>query len=149
MTALVDNNCLWWEKSVKDRELKKLRRQDLLQLLLETEKENQRLRKDLIRAQELLESKKIAISEAGSLAEAAMKLSGVFEDAQRAADLYVQNVEAACRAHCEEMKAEARKWASEYKENVKEQIGTYQRAHPSRYDGFRINEEERADSTDS
>lgn len=145
------NKCKSWEKSVKDRELRKLRRQDLLQLLLETEKENQRLRNDLKQAQEQLENKKIVVSEAGSLAEAAMGLSGVFEDAQCAADLYVQNTEAACLARCEEMKAEARKWASDYMEKVKEQVRAYLSEHPSLQNGFSINnnEEEKADSTDS
>ena len=76
-----------------DQELRKLNRQDLLRLLLETERENERLRKELEDAKQQLKRRKVIVSEAGNLAEASLKLSGVFEDAQRAADIYVQNAQ--------------------------------------------------------
>ena len=41
-----------------------------------------------------LADRSIAISKAGSIAEASLRLSGVFQDAQRAADLYLANVRA-------------------------------------------------------
>jgi len=82
---------------VTDQELKKLNRQDLLRMLLEAEKENQSLRTELEAAQEKLESRQVIVSEAGSLAEASLRLSGVFEDAQRAANIYVQNAEQVCQ----------------------------------------------------
>jgi len=75
-----------------DRQLRKLRREELLQMLLEIEQENEQLAKENRRLREQLAQREIGIAEAGSLAEAALKLSGVFEAAQEAADLYVENV---------------------------------------------------------
>ena len=75
-----------------NKDLKKLKRQDLLQLMVEQSEEIDRLRAELAKAQEELNSRKIAASEAGSLAEAAVKISGVLEAAQEAADLYLENV---------------------------------------------------------
>lgn len=75
-----------------DRELKKLSRAELLELLLEESRENERLRGQLKKAKELLASKTIKIENAGSIAEAALALNNVFEAAQKAADQYLENV---------------------------------------------------------
>ncbi len=75
-----------------DKELKKLSRAELLELLLESNRENERLRKQFEKAKELLASKVIKIESAGSIAEAALALNGVFEAAQKAADQYLENV---------------------------------------------------------
>lgn len=75
-----------------DRELKKLSRAELLELLLQETQENERLRKQLDKAQTLMKSKIIKIENAGSIAEAALALNGVFEAAQKAADQYLENV---------------------------------------------------------
>ena len=73
-------------------ELKKLNRTELLELLLEVTKENERLKKRLKIYEEAVQDREIAIAESGSLAEAAMKISGVLEAAQEAADLYLENI---------------------------------------------------------
>lgn len=75
-----------------DKELKKLSRADLLQLLLEESRENERLREKLRIATEKLKDRTIQIREAGSIAEAALRLNGVFEAAEAAAQQYVENV---------------------------------------------------------
>ena len=75
-----------------DNELRKLKRTDLLELLLAQEKENEDLRRQLQEAQDRLEERKLALEEAGSIAEASLRLSGVFEAAQTAADQYLENV---------------------------------------------------------
>ncbi len=72
--------------------LHRLRREDLLKMLLELEQENERLADENKRLRDELANRNLAIEEAGSLAEAALKLSGVFEAAQEAADLYLENV---------------------------------------------------------
>lgn len=76
-----------------DQDLKKLKRADLLELLIAETKENQALRARLSEAEEKLRSRDIAIDEAGSLAEASLKLSGVMQAAQEAAGLYLENIE--------------------------------------------------------
>ena len=86
------------------KELKRLRRSDLLEMLLELSKENQTLRKQLAEAEKKLEDRRIMIEQSGSLAEAALRLNRIFEDAQAACEQYEQNI----RLRCEQMEAEAR-----------------------------------------
>lgn len=75
-----------------DKMLKRLSRADLLELLLEERRENERLRNQLQQANEKLESRAIQIETCGSIAEAALHLNGVFEAAQAAAEQYLENV---------------------------------------------------------
>lgn len=67
------------------KELKKLNREELLELLLEQTQRNDELERQL-------NEKKIAIENAGSIAEASLALSKVFEAAQEAADTYLANI---------------------------------------------------------
>ena len=75
-----------------DKELRKLTRTELLELLLAQSREMERLNHELEQAQLQLEKREIALTQAGSIAEAALQLSGIFEAAQAAADQYLQNV---------------------------------------------------------
>lgn len=50
------------------------------------------LEKQLAEANRKLDDKILTIENAGSLAEAAMRLNGVFEAAQKAADQYLENI---------------------------------------------------------
>lgn len=75
-----------------DRELRKLSRADLLELLLEESRENERLREQLRQANEELASRRIEINNAGSIAEAALRLNGVFQAAEQAAAQYLENI---------------------------------------------------------
>jgi hypothetical protein len=75
-----------------DKELKRLRRAELLEMLLEQTKRVEELEAELEKKNRELEDKRVSISEAGNIAEAALKLNGVFEAAQRAADQYLENV---------------------------------------------------------
>ncbi|MEE8682484.1 MAG: hypothetical protein ACI38S_01575 [Atopobiaceae bacterium] len=54
--------------------------------------ENERLKKELAETKQQLEDKRIAIDDSESLAEASLRLAGVFVAAQRAIDLYGYNV---------------------------------------------------------
>ena len=75
-----------------ERELRKLSRQDLLELLILQVKENERLTIRLAEKESQLQEQRIQIESSGSIAEAALKLSGVFEAAQAAADVYLENL---------------------------------------------------------
>lgn len=75
-----------------DNELKKLGRKDLLELLVEKEKEVQELKAKLEQAEKELAKKEIILDEAGSIAEASLKLSGIFEAAQAACAQYTDNI---------------------------------------------------------
>ena len=76
-----------------DRELRKLSRADLLELLLEQLKENEQLRGELETAQKQLADRKILLENAGSIAEASLQLNGVFQAAQAACAQYIENIE--------------------------------------------------------
>lgn len=73
-------------------QLKKLSRADLLELLLAESNENEQLRAQLDEANRKLASRELELEQAGSLAEAALRLNGVFEAADRAAQQYMENV---------------------------------------------------------
>ena len=75
-----------------DRRLQKLKRDELLQILLEVEQENEQLVEENRRLKAQLAQREVVLQEAGSIAEASLRLSGVFEAAQKAADLYVASV---------------------------------------------------------
>jgi len=75
-----------------DREMKKLSRGELLELLLQERRENELLSAQLRQANEQLASRQIELERAGSIAEAALRLNGVFAAAQAAADQYLENV---------------------------------------------------------
>jgi hypothetical protein len=75
-----------------DKELRKLSRAELLQLLVAQGKELEQVKMELDEAKKQLESRKIILNQSGSIAEAAMKLNGVFEAAQKAADQYLENI---------------------------------------------------------
>ncbi len=75
-----------------DKELKKLKRAELLEMLIEQSKEVASLKKQLQEANEKLEDRQIIIESSGSIAEAALRLNGVFEAAQNAAEQYLENI---------------------------------------------------------
>ncbi len=74
------------------KELKKLNRKELLEILLEQAKVIEKLENDLDETKEELRTRKITIAESGSIAEATLKLSKIFEHAQKVADDYVNTV---------------------------------------------------------
>ncbi len=75
-----------------DKELKKLSKADLLSLLLTQSKEMDRLKEELAETRKQLEDRSILLEKSGSLADASLAIFHVLEDAQKAADLYLENV---------------------------------------------------------
>lgn len=76
----------------KKRSLKKLSRSDLLELLIEQTEKNEELTLELERTRKKLADRTINIEKSGSIAEAALKVSDIFEIAQNACDQYIENV---------------------------------------------------------
>ena len=74
-----------------DKELKKLNRLELLEILVKQQERIEELEGQLASANERLEDRQIIIMEAGSLAEASLELTKIFSAAQEAADLYLEN----------------------------------------------------------
>ena len=83
-----------------ENELKKLSRKQLLELLLKQAERVEELEAEVESLQARLDDKTVGVNEAGSIAEAALKLNGVFAAAQAAADQYLENIK---RLHDGEM----------------------------------------------
>lgn len=75
-----------------EKELRRLSRTDLLEMLLEQSKEVQRLQQELEETKQKLKDRRLMEKEAGSIAEAALRINKVFEAAQQAADQYLENI---------------------------------------------------------
>ncbi len=73
-----------------NKELRKLSRAELIDILFELQTQNENLTAENRELAAQLESRQLQITEAGSIAEAALRLNGVFEAAQAAADQYVR-----------------------------------------------------------
>ena len=74
------------------KQLKKLKRGELLEILVTQSKEIDRLNAELETAKKELENRRILIEKSGSLAEASLSMYRVIEAAQKAADLYLENI---------------------------------------------------------
>lgn len=103
-----------------DKELKRLSRGELLEMLIQQSKELERLRKQLDAAESALQNREIAITNAGSIAEAALQLNGVFTAAQDACQQYIENIchlsqnqERICAQRDAESQAEAKRIVEE------------------------------------
>lgn len=72
--------------------LRGLSRLQLLELLARQEREIQALKAELAEKEAALAERRLVMERAGSIAEAALQLNGVFEAAQRAADQYLASV---------------------------------------------------------
>lgn len=99
-----------------EKEMKKLSRTELLQLLLIQTKETERLQKELDRAEQMLADRRIRIEKAGDLAQAVLEINNVAVAAQQAAQQYLDNItamEEETRKRCSQMLAEARKEAAQ------------------------------------
>ena len=88
------------EMPVVDKELQKLKRTELLELLLEQSRSNDSLKLQLEEntlviddLKRQLANRMIDIQNAGTIAEASFKLNGVFEAADNAAQQYLENLQ--------------------------------------------------------
>ena len=88
-----------------EKELKKLNRYQLLELLIIQTERADKLQAALEEAERRLNDREINISTLGSIAEASLQLHGVFQAAQDAADTYIN----AAKKRAEEIEEEAYK----------------------------------------
>ena len=75
-------------------DLKHLRRSELIDLIYEMKKREIELQTRLDEAEAKLQAREITMEKAGSIADAAVQLSGVFQAAQKAADTYLKSIKA-------------------------------------------------------
>lgn len=75
-----------------ERDLKKLNRVELLEMLLTLSEENEALVAQVESLEARLEDRRVRLEKSGSIAEAAISISQVFQAAQTAADLYLDSI---------------------------------------------------------
>lgn len=71
---------------------------ELLEMLVKQSKEVERLKIENQKLTEQLESRRLLVEKAGSIAEASLQVNQIFEAAQRAADQYLENVRRLCES---------------------------------------------------
>ena len=84
-----------------DKELRKLSRSELLELMLEQSREIDRLQSELEETREALQERNLKIESCGSIAEAAAQVNSFFYSAQKAADMYLLNIQRICAEKAE------------------------------------------------
>lgn len=75
-----------------DKELQKLKRAELLEIMLNLQSENDRLKSENEKLKLAVNERSITLQDSGNIAEAALQLNGVFKAAQEAADVYIENI---------------------------------------------------------
>lgn len=118
-----------------DKELRRLSRRELLEMLIAQTAENDQLKTRLEQAEAQLRDRRIAIDNAGSLAEAVLSLNGVFQAAEAAAQQYLENIQRIsgqqdelCRAlkeKAEKETAQIRQEAKAYSQKVHAEADDY------------------------
>ena len=96
------------------KELKRLSRRELVDIIYQLKKNEQELQDQIASLQESLQERRIRMSVAGSIAEAATDITNIFAAAQRTADLYLQEI--SC------MKQDAQLECSKMVEDAKDQV---------------------------
>lgn len=105
-----------------EKELKRLSRVELLALLLDEVQKNEEITAKVSDLESRLASKELKIEKAGSIAEAALQLNGIFEAAEASVQQYMENIqklsgkqEIICQKMKEEAQTEAETMVSEAK----------------------------------
>ena len=107
-----------------DRDLQKLKRIELLEILVEQGKTIEQLEKELEETKKKLEERSLCIEEAGSIADASIQLTGIFDAAQEAACLYLEYVKRLSEKKtkdCTKLEAETKKRCEDMERQTQEQ----------------------------
>lgn len=94
------------------KEMKRLSRMELLQILLVQTREVERLTEENEQLRGKLQNRELKVSQAGSIAQAAMAVNSVVEIAQAAADQYLENIaamEEEAKQRCQAMEDDTRR----------------------------------------
>ncbi|MBR3125618.1 MAG: hypothetical protein IKF42_09435 [Mogibacterium sp.] len=81
-----------------DPDLSKLKKHDMLEIMLAQSKEIDRLREKVAELEAQLEVRKFEFNKIGSIAEASLAVTNIFKEAEKAAVIYIENI----RRRCEE-----------------------------------------------
>ena len=87
-----------------DKQLRHLSRAELIDIIFELQKQKEAAEARAEQLQKKLEERELHIAESGSIAEAALRINGIFEAAQAAAEQYLISV----RANAERQRPDSR-----------------------------------------
>ena len=107
-----------------DRDMRKLSRADLLEMLINQSIELDTVKRKLAETEAALQKKEYTINTAGSIAEAALQLSGIFEAAETASQKYMDNIRllsARQEEICDRIEQESREKARRHMEETEKQ----------------------------
>ena len=98
------------------KDIKTLSRKELVDIIYQLKKNEEQLQGKIAELEEALQDKRMRLSVAGSIAEAAMTVTNVFSTAQVTADLYLQEIacmKAEAGAECAKLVEEAKQSAAQ------------------------------------
>lgn len=110
-----------------EKELHKLRREDLLDMLIHQSEDYARLNEELEKAKEELAKRALAMENAGTLADAAFQLNGVYHAADEACSQYVESMrqmheqQLKIQEECLRQKVESEEYCRRMEETTREQ----------------------------
>ena len=118
------------------KELKKLSRRELVDIIYQLKKNEQKKQEEIAALEEALQEKRVRISVAGSLAEAATDITQIFATAQRTADLYLTEIlsmKEDTKRECAKMIEEAKKQVDTILADSQQQIADVNRRYQQDY----------------
>lgn len=108
------------------KELKRLSRRELVDIIYQLKKNEQEKQEEIAALEEALQERRIRVSVAGSIAEAATDITQIFSAAQRTADLYLHEIAAMkedTEKECAKMLKAAKKQAEQILAEARNQRG--------------------------
>ena len=116
-----------------DQELRRLSRADLIDIIYTLQQQKEQAEQQLAQAQAQLQDRQLRLATAGSIAEAALSLNGVF-DAAQAADQYLQAV----RTSAAETQAQKEQILVDAERQAKEIVDTAERQAAEHWKRFQL-----------
>ena len=111
-----------------DRELRRMHRAELIEIIYALKQSEDQLKAQNAALTAQLQDRQLRLANAGSIAEAALSLNGVFDAAQAAADQYLQAVRtsaAETQAQKEQILADAERQAKEIVDTAERQAAEH------------------------
>lgn len=116
-----------------DQELRRLSRADLIDIIYTLQQQKEQAEQQPAQAQAQLQDRQLRLANAGSIAEAALSLNGVF-DAAQAADQYLQAV----RTSAAETQAQKEQILVDAERQAKEIVDTAERQAAEHWKRFQL-----------
>ena len=118
------------------KELKRLSRRELVDIIYQLKKNEQKMQEEIESLKNELQDKRIRISTAGSIADAAMSVTNVFSTAQMTADLYLREISCMkenTEKECEKKIEDAEKKVKKILADGEKKFDTLKAAYKSEY----------------